>query len=406
MQRNDIRANSPWYAMRLAKKPFGLFGVLAAAGLMAVAWLQAESASFMTTGIAKTGTEASAQIITLTDQRGKPLALARPATRIIAIPIPLASLLMAVDGGTARIAGMNAAARSDLSDGLLGRMFPQARMIPTEIAGDDFVPNVEALAAARPDLVLQWGDRGEAIIAPMQQLDIPVLGLVYGDSLLAADWLRLTGKAIGKAERGEKLARWFETSVAQLARMAATIPDREKPRVLYLMRARTGLTVAGKGSSMDSDIRRMGGRNPAAAETAFAQISVEQLLAWNPDVLLLNNFEGGLGPEELYRDSRLRGLKAVAERRVYGYPRGGFRWDPPSQETPLSQAWLFQVLHPEREKMAGDLRAQLVEAYRELYGYALTPSEVDEVLRLKDNGGSLHYRALFAARTTSPLARQ
>lgn len=329
----------------------------------------------------------------VTDQNGKEVQLPARVQRLVAIPIPLASMVMAVDGGVGRLSGINAAARSDIDEGLLGRMFPAAAQVPAQVAGENFVPNGEALAAARPDLVIQWGDRGDAIVAPIRNLGLPVLTLRYGDSLLAAGWLRLTGQALGKPERGEALARWFEGRVAELERRGAAIPEARRPRVLYLMRARSALQVAGKGTSMDGDIRRAGGINPAAGLPGFAQVGVEQILAWNPDVILLNNFEPGLNPETLFRDSRFTGVKALSERRVYLYPRGGFRWDPPSQETPLAVDWLFSVLHPGQGEPG--LRQRIVAAYRELYGYPLSEADLDQLLRLKENGSSARYRELL-----------
>ncbi len=332
---------------------------------------------------------------TLTDQTGKTVAVPEQVRRIVVIPIPLASMVMSIDGGVDRLSGINGAARSDIEDGLLGRIFPAAAKVPSQVAGENFVPNSEALAAARPDLVIQWGDRGEAIVEPIRSLGLPVLTLRYGDSLLAAEWLRLTGAALGRAERGAALAGWFEQRVAEIERQAAAVPENQRPKVLYLMRARSALQVAGKGTSMDGDLRRAGGRNPAAALPGFAQVGVEQILAWNPDVILLNNFEPGLTPETLFQDSRFKGVKAVAERRVYQYPRGGFRWDPPSQETPLAVDWIFSVLHPSLGEPG--LRQRIVATYQKLYGYAVSQADLDQVLRLKENGSSAGYLKQFGA---------
>jgi iron complex transport system substrate-binding protein len=337
---------------------------------------------------------------TLTDQNGHTVDVPATIRRVIAIPIPLASMVMVVDGGTSRLIGMNSAAKSDITEGLLGRMFPQAAQIPTRIAGENFAPNAEALITARADLVIQWGDRGNAILDPIRALGIPMLTLKYGNSVLAADWLRLTGAALGKPERGEALARWFEQRVDEIARLGAAVPENERPRVIYLMRGLSTLQVAGKGTSMDGDIRDAGGINPAAHLPGAAVVGIEQILTWNPDIILLNNFESGLQPARLYADSRFQGIKAIDEKRVYLYPRGGFRWDPPSQETPLAVEWLHDIFHP-RRALPG-LRARIAQVYVDLYAYRITEAEIDEVLRMKENGQSAHYQTLFANGTARP----
>ncbi|WP_066742064.1 ABC transporter substrate-binding protein [Cupriavidus sp. D384] len=329
------------------------------------------------------------------DQTGRRVAIPARVERVAAIPIPIASMVMAVDGGASRLVGMHAASRADFELGMLGRMFPDAARMPAQIAGEGFVPNVEALAAAKADLVFQWGDRGDDIVRPIRDIGLPVITLRYGDSSVAAGWLRLVGAGLGKAERGESLARWFETTREAIAKRAAAMPAAERPRVLYLQRARSGLRAAGKGTSMDGDIRLAGGVNVAAGVAGFAQVDVEQLLAWDPQIVLLNNFEPGLAPADLYADVRLRGLAAVRERRIYSYPHGGFRWDPPSQETPLTLDWLFSLFHPQRAEPG--VRPRIAEAYRMLYDYRLSERDTDDLLKLDANGASAHYRVLFGA---------
>ncbi len=332
----------------------------------------------------------------ITDQTGRTVELPPVVRRIVAITIPAASMILCVDGGAERLAGMNPASRDDLTAGLLGRMFPAAMRVPSDVASENFAPNVEALLAARPDLVVQWGDRGDAIVRPIAAAGLPVLTLRYGDSALAGDWLRLIGQALGKAERGDRLAREFDEALADIARQGRAVPDAGRPSAVYFQRLRSALVVAGQGTSMDSDIRRIGARNPAGTLPGFTPINVEQLMAWNPDILLLNNFEPGLTPAAVQADSRLASLRAVRERRVYAFPRGGFRWDPPSQESPLALRWLQGVCDPAGPRL--DLRAALVDRYRDWYGHSLSEPEIDGILKIADNGGSHRYAEWFGAR--------
>lgn len=334
------------------------------------------------------------QALEVTDQSGYTTDVPAHVERIVAIPIPLASMIMAIDQGPQRLVAMHQASRSDLEVGLLGRIFPAALEIPTNASGEGFVPNVEALAAADPDLVFQWGDRGEAIITPIRQLGLPVLTLRYGDSVYAEQWLLMVGQALGQAQRGEALAHWFETRRIEIEQRAGAIPQQQRPRALYLYRGRSGLQVAGQNTSMDSDIRRVGALNVAAGIPGFAPIDIEQLLVWDPQLILLNNFEPGLTPADLLNDPRLAELSAVRDKRVYLYPYGGFRWDPPSQETPLALDWLFSLAHPDQAEPG--LRQRVVKAYRLLYGYEASAEDLDRVLRLEANADSALYRALFA----------
>lgn len=338
----------------------------------------------------------SAQVLSveLIDQNNRQVMVPDKVERLVAIPIPLASMVMALDGGGQRLVGINQGSNVDFEYGLLGKMFPHKNDAAMNMAGENFVPNVEALAAAQPDVVFQWGDRGEAIIQPISQLEIPVVTLRYGDSMLAAEWIRLVGIVLGKADRGEALSSWFEETSQAIVRRAAALDHKHKPRVIYLFRVRSGLQAAGQGTSMGGDIERTGGLNVAAEVPGFAPVSVEQLLTWDPEVILLNNFEPGLTPGDLFEDKRLHGVSAVRNKRVYLYPHGGFRWDPPSQETPLALDWMFSLLHP--EEAGSGFRERIVESYRLLYEYALDADDLDRLLKIQANGKSAYYNKLFS----------
>src|SRR5262245_59861819 len=95
---------------------------------------------------------AVADPITLTDQGGRTVKLPKPAERIASIPIPMASTIIAMDGGTARLVGMNPTAKSAIVEGVLGKIFPEAKNIPSDITAPNFIPNVEELAATNPQL--------------------------------------------------------------------------------------------------------------------------------------------------------------------------------------------------------------------------------------------------------------
>ena len=48
-------------------------------------------------------------------------------------------------------------------------------------------------------------------------------------------------------------------------------------------------------------------------------VDVEQVVAWDPDVILLGNFDAAM-PEDVYRSPAWRSLSAVRSRRVYKVP--------------------------------------------------------------------------------------
>ncbi|MBW8284698.1 MAG: ABC transporter substrate-binding protein, partial [Rhizobium sp.] len=123
---------------------------------------------------------AFADPITFTDQGGRTVTLPKAAERIASIPIPMASTIIAMDGGTSRLVGMNPTAKSAIVEGVLGKIFPQAKDIPSDITAPNFIPNVEELAATNPELVIQWADYGADLVDPISNAGLNVALISYG----------------------------------------------------------------------------------------------------------------------------------------------------------------------------------------------------------------------------------
>ncbi len=339
---------------------------------------------------------AAAQPVVVTDMEGREVRLARPAERVASIPIPMASTLIALDGSVRRLVGMHPLAPSAIEEGILGRIFPEARRIPANITAPNFVPNVEALAATRPDLVIQWGGRGADIVRPLENAGLTTMLILYGTEERARRYMRDTATLIGRPERIEPLVAWRDAVQRRIAEVTANIPMERRPRVLHLQRALSGMLAAGADPEIYNHfvIELAGGRNAAQGLRGFMPVNREQVAAWNPDVILLNSFEDALTPDFVLRDPVLSLTSAARSNRVYKMPLGGYRWDPPSQESPLAWMWLAVLLHPDRFSV--DLRAEMRAAYRTLYGHELTEAETDEILRIALQGDAAHYAAFRA----------
>ena len=121
----------------------------------------------------------------------------------------------------------------------------------------------------------------------------------------------------------------------------------------------------------------------------------EQIAAWDPDVILLNTFEDGLTTAFVHDDPILSLTSAARSRRVYKMPLGGYRWDPPSHESPLTWMWLANLLHPDLFRF--DLRAEMRAAYQSFYGYALSDDDIDSILWMPMQREAAGYEQ-FAAR--------
>ncbi|QRM33313.1 ABC transporter substrate-binding protein (plasmid) [Microvirga sp. VF16] len=344
-----------------------------------------------------TSAKSLAEPIVFKDMTGRQVHLDKPADRVSSLVIPLASTVIAIEGNPSKLSGMNLSAKKAIEEGILGRIFPDAKTIPSDIAGANFVPNVEALAATRPDLVIQWGDLGNDVVQPIVNAGMNAMLVLYGTEEKGREFLQKTATALGRPDRIAPLVAWRQDVQKDIESRLAAVPIEKRPSVLYLARVLSGLQAAGEGPADYTafTISLAGGRHAAKGLTSTKPVDREQVAAWDPEVILLTSFEPQLSVDDIYKDPILSLTKAARNKRVYKLPLGGYRWDPPNQESPLTWMWLANLLHPDVFKY--DLRSEMARAYKSLYNYDLTDADTDEILRIGMQAGSTNY-AQFRAR--------
>jgi iron complex transport system substrate-binding protein len=334
--------------------------------------------------------------ISITDQRGKTLTFARPVTRVVTIPMPAASLLVAVDRSAEHLTAMHNASWVAMRDGIMGTIFPKALELPHEIATQDFTANVESVRALDPDVVIQWSDA--QLTEPLERAGLTVVGLTNTGKQEDVDaWAAMFAALLGKPERAVDIKARSDLELAAVKRLAAT-RGAAGPSILYFNRFAGGLKVAAANSYNDFYIKLVGGTNPATGHdplkgSGMVGLDVEQVLRWDPEIILLGNFDNAL-PQDLYADPVWQTVSAVRNRRVYKVPLGGYRWDPPGQESPLMWHWLSDIAFPQQQSL---LRNKVVEYFDFLYSHKPSAAELDRILWTTANAGSDHYRQFNAA---------
>ena len=109
----------------------------------------------------------------------------------------------------------------------------------------------------------------------------------------------------------------------------------------------------------------------AAAEitdTYWAEVSYEQVLAWDPDYIVLAS-DAGYTVDDVLADPNLAGCAAVENGNVFQIPGDAEAWDSPVPGGILGAVWLSSVLHPDLCPEADSL-AVIDEFYQTFYGFA------------------------------------
>lgn len=301
---------------------------------------------------------ATAYPVTVTDQLGRSVTLAQAPQRIISGYYISTSLLIAL-GLEDRLVGVE---DKPGKRPIYQLSAPQLLDLPTVGTAKDF--NLEAALALKPDLVILPVRLKEAI-ETLEKMGIPVLGINPENSGLLIEAIELTGQATGTAERARALVERSQSLSEKAAALAAGQP----PQRLYLGGNSDLLSTAGPKMYQSSLITQAGAENVAAGitDTYWAKISYEQLLAWQPDRIVLAS-DAVYTIESVLTDPALQSLPAIQNQAVSQMPNQLEAWDSPVPSGVLGQLYLINLLYPDRYSSA-DLAADVDAFYRDFYDF-------------------------------------
>lgn len=196
---------------------------------------------------------------------------------------------------------------------------------------------------------------------------------------------RTLGTLLGKEAEAEELASYCETAVANVKRAVATIPEDQRVS-LYYAEGSEGLQTEPKGSTHSVAFDLAGADNVAQDVEAvqgkgMSPVSLEQVLAWNPQVIVAWDDEIRGGADELIRtDSNWATIDAVKDGKVYTMPNVPFSWcdRPPAVNRILGIQWIANTLYPEAYNV--DMVEVTKEFYSMFYHAELTDEQALEIL--------------------------
>ena len=160
------------------------------------------------------------------------------------------------------------------------------------------------------------------------------------------------------------------------------LADDQKQTVLFLFQYDdTKMVTSGSnffGQWWCDAVGALNAANEIPAENKNAAITMEQVYAWNPDVIILTNFTP-TKPEDLYNNAvgsdDWSSVKAVQDKRVYKMPMGTYRSYTPSVDTPMVLEWMAQVVYPDLFSDY-DIDADVKAYYQDVFGVSLTDDQI------------------------------
>ncbi|MFO1444497.1 ABC transporter substrate-binding protein [Bacillus sp. Bva_UNVM-123] len=249
--------------------------------------------------------------------------------------------------------------------------------------GDTF--NLEALIAAKPDVIIDIGEAKKTVKEDMDEIQkttgIPTI-FVEAKLDTIPEAFKTLGALLSEEEYGNTLAAYSEEAIKAAKDFVTAKPENEWVKIFYGI-GESGLNTNGKGSFHAEIFDFVGLDNVAVLDQAASkgggnEVSMEQLLLWQPDVIIFepnSMYEKALAGDALWKD-----LKAVQEGKVYEVPVGPYNWlgFPPSINRILGIKWLGNLFYP--EQFDYDMLKETKEFYQLFYHYELTDEEATKLL--------------------------
>ncbi len=343
-----------------------LFGC-AASGESASQSVSASASQPAASSEAQSVAEQAAFPVTVTDAAGREVTIEEEPQTLVSGYYITTSMLIAL-GQQDKLVGIEAKADSRPIYSLAA---PELLELPSVGTAKEF--DLEGCAALEPDLVVLPLKLKDTVSA-LEELDITVLLANPEDMDLLTETITMLGAATGATEQAEALLAYNEQTETELAEL---LDGAERPTV-YLAGNSSYLSTAGAKMYQNTLIEMGGGTNVAAEleDDYWAEVSYEQLLAWNPDVIVIVP-EAAYTKDDLLNDTQLAELDAVKNGAVYEMPSSFEAWDSPVPSAMLGSRWMAAVLHEDVysfETFCADAAA----FYAEFYGI-----EIDTALLTK-----------------------
>lgn len=301
---------------------------------------------------------------TITDMRGRKVEIPSQINRVVTLDDGFVAGIMTILGQADKIVGLGSQcpqkAYTYNFESVEGEGYTYADgMNPVRYLNPRFADlplltsygqatNYETLAGLEPDVVtLEVGscyaddNTGDPEvlnrkIKTIESLGIPLVILeapVYDHPDLSqlTEEIRLVGQVFGQEEKALEVAHYLEDIVEMIAGRTAKIVEADKPEVLMLGLSPNARKAGGAGNVWGIDTiesffleKIVHAKNAYEGTGSFnITLSAEQVLAINPDVIILPTSYGYHPPSELYTApyyQNLQELEAVKNQRVVSLP--------------------------------------------------------------------------------------
>ena len=247
--------------------------------------------------------------------------------------------------------------------------------------------NPETFLSLSPDVILYdvnvMGNNSQSIDSMQQKMgSISVVGMKSSTNITNyTPAIQFIGKLMGETEQANKLVSFYSNVSQNVSSTVSNMPDDQKVKVYYA-EGSAGLQTDPSGSQHSQLINFCGGINvaqvPLKQGMGMSEVSMEQVLAWNPEIIITNDKQFYAG---VYSNSSWQDVQAVKDKKIYLAPTSPIGWfdRPPGVNTIIGIPWTAKALYPDKFKNLNMTRLTK-EFYADFYHYNMTDSDVKDLL--------------------------
>lgn len=298
------------------------------------------------------------------DMKGNKVTVPGDVRRVMTSLYPIATQLMFLVQAEDALVGIST---YDMND-VMTKISPDIVHIPVpgRSAGGDIT--VEEILKLQPEVVFCCTRNAQQNRA-LNELGISTVYLNLETPEALMKGILLVGDIMNKKDRAAFVVSYYRGKLDYIRSRTSRVKNRK--RVYFAGPSMLG--TAGADCYQDSLIAYAGGVNVAhALKGGWNTISVEHLLAWNPDLIFIGTY-GNARVKSFANDSRLQDISAIRKKTVFMSRTYIGSWDVPTPESLLGIMWLANKLYPDDVRF--DMEKEFVSFYETCYGY--TPQEQD-----------------------------
>jgi iron complex transport system substrate-binding protein len=314
--------------------------------------------------------------ITISDCTGRQVTIPSNPQRIACLCPEAAHILVMLGCGDRIVAVPNGVKR----DVLLNEICPAVQKAAVPRTSGSI--NIEELNRVQADLVLL---RSEAIQSSgeahkLEVSQIPYLLIEYDNMEEQQDMIAMIAEAVGAKAKAQSYNQYYRQCVERVQKQVGRIPAEARLRVYHSINEATRTDT--RGTLGDQWLSACGAINVSVNEKLKMvegehYASLEQILLWNPDVILANDANV---ISYIQSHPQWAALEAVKNGQVYALPNGISRWGhPSSMEIPLALLWTSKLLYPSFFEDI-DILEEMRWFYEEFFSLQLSDDKLAQII--------------------------